>query len=100
MDRHLARLCWPALWVAAARGHEKMALEIVDVLMRCRGFRLPLPLVPAAPADEADWASEWDVLESEAPAVWMSAAGRGHLPSAMEGLVEAACARGLPDLVS
>ena len=106
MDRHLARLCWPALWVAAARGHEKMALEIVDVLKRCRGFRVPLPLVPAAPAGDGgeepvvDWASEWDVLESEAPAVWMAGAGRGHVPSAVEGLVEAACARGLQELVS
>ena len=83
-----------------------MALEIVDVLKRCRGFRVPLPLVPAAPADGGgeepvvDWASEWDVLESEAPAVWMAGAGRGHVPSAVEGLVEAACARGLQELVS
>ena len=67
---------------------------------------MPLPLVPAAPADGGgeepvvDWASEWDVLESQAPAVWMSGAGRGQVPSAVEGLVEAACARGLQELVS
>ena len=104
MDLHYARLCWPALWAAAAGGHESLSLVIVDELRRRSGFRRPLPLAesllfaPAARHREVgggkgvaeegvkergrnDWVHEWDAMECAVPLIWMVGDSNGVQPS-------------------
>ena len=116
MDRHMARLCWPALWVAADKRFETLALDIVQQLRRCNGFRRPLPvtadMTPAVahPQEIADsggkngWAHEWDAFEWHLPSIYMCrgvgvCGGRDMKGteggcSAMEGLLDLVFARG------